>query len=155
MLKLNAMFLKLSTLLLVSINPSIATSGVEQYYEEDDVFETNHGRFLLSYGRADNVSLYQPFNAVWVEFLDKRACDNYAEVLSYSLADLEGDLGRLFNRINLEYLHFIYPKEITVDAIEKLDISDSINREKLPALLKVHLMRACGNRINVIKTVIF
>ena len=76
-------------------------------------------------------------------------------MLSYSLADLEGDLGRLFNRINLEYLHFIYPKEITVDAIEKLDISDSINREKLPALLKIHLMRACGNRINVIKTVIF
>ena len=74
MLKLNAMFLKLSTLLLVSINPSIA-SGVEQYYEEDDVFETNHGRFLLSYGREDNVSLYQPFNAVWVEFLDKRACE--------------------------------------------------------------------------------
>ena len=138
----------------MSINPSIA-SGVEQYYEEDDVFETNHGRFLLSYGREDNVSLYQPFNAVWVEFLDKRACDNYAEVLSYSLADLEGDLGRLFNRINLEYLHFIYPKEITVDAIEKLDISDSINREKLPALLKVHLERACGNRINVIKTVTF
>ena len=135
MLKLNAMFLKLSTLLLVGINPSIA-SGVEQYYEEDDVFETNHGRFLLSYGREDNVSLYQPFNAVWVEFLDKRACDNYAEVLSYSLADLEGDLGRLFNRINLEYLHFIYPKEITVDAIEKLDISDSINREKLSSTAK-------------------